>query len=72
MGILFAMKDIPLYTQSSEELGKGQLVSPKRMNFRKSSKWPLTRPPHFQKNHVPFFFQFHAQKALFKGPKSAT
>ena len=26
----------------------------------------------FSENHVANFYQFHAQKALFKGPKSAT
>ena len=28
---------------------KGRMVSPKLMNFRKSSKRPLTPPPHFRK-----------------------
>ena len=29
-------------------------------------------PPSFSENHVANLYQFHAQKALFKGPKSAT
>ena len=28
---------------------KGRMASPKLMNFRKSSKRPLTPPPHFRK-----------------------
>ena len=31
---------------------KGQTASPKRMNFRKSSKQPLTPPPSFSENHI--------------------
>ena len=33
---------------------KGRVASPKRMNFRKSSKRPLT-PPSFLENHVAIF-----------------
>ena len=45
---------------------KGRMLPPKRMNFRKSSERPFTpRTPNF----IQFF---RAQKALFKGPKSAT
>ena len=35
--------------------GKGSLTLPKRMNFRKSSKRPLTPPPSFSENHVADF-----------------
>ena len=35
--------------QLSSKLSKGSLPTPKRMNFRKSSKRPLTPPPHFRK-----------------------
>ena len=28
-------------------------------------------PPSFLENHIENLFQFHAQKALFQGPKSA-
>ena len=31
------------------------LASPKQMNFRKSSKWPLIPPPHFWKIILQFF-----------------
>ena len=105
----------------SYEAPKGQTTSPKRMNFRKSSKLPLT-PLSFSENHIADFasklwqkwvcslwwnccvlydpishemhvvqqfnvvlplhwlktypkktllYHFHAEKALFKGPKSA-
>ena len=98
------------------------MALPKRMNFWKSSKRPLTPPPSFSENHVALFatklrqkcvcsvwrdccvlydpishemhvvqqfnmvlplnwlktypkktllYHFHAEKALFKGPKSA-
>ena len=43
----------------------GRVTVPKWMNLRKSSKRP------FLENHIAFFFEFHAQKALMKGPKSA-
>ena len=33
---------------------KGQMASPKRMNFRKSSKRPLT-PPSFSEHHIADF-----------------
>ena len=84
------------------------MASPQRMNFRKSSKRPLTPPPHFRKIMLRFsrqkcvcslwrdccvlydpisdemhvvqqlnkypkkalLYHFHAEKALFKGPKS--
>ena len=46
------------------------MISPKQMNFRKSSKRPLT-PPLFSENHVVNSCKFHAQKALSKGLKSA-
>ena len=36
---------------------KGQMASPKRMIFRKSSKRPLTLPPSFSENHIADFFQ---------------
>ena len=51
--------------------GTGRVTLTKRMNFRKCSKGPLTAPS-FSENHVANFYQFHAQKALRKGPKSAT
>ena len=51
---------------------KGRVTPPKRMNFLKSSKRPLTPPPIFQKIMLQIFHQYHAQKALFKDPKSAT
>ena len=50
-----------------KSLGTGGAT--KQMNFRKSSKRPLTPPPHFRKVMI---FQFQAQKAVFKGPKSET
>ena len=34
---------------------KGSLPLPKRMNFRKSSKRPLTTPPHFRKIMLQIF-----------------
>ena len=55
-----------------KSLIKGRVAPPKQMNFRKSSKrpWPA---PHFRKIMLQFvFFKFHPQKALFKGPESAT
>ena len=50
---------------------KGRLQPPKRMIFRKSSKG-RGPPPTFFRILTFFFFQFPAQKALFKGPRSAT
>ena len=50
---------------------QGQMASPKRMNFRKSSKPPLTPSPSFPENHVANLYPFHAQEALFKRPKYA-
>ena len=34
---------------------KGRVTAPKRMNFWKSSKRPLTPPPHFRKIMLQFF-----------------
>ena len=36
---------------------KGRVTLPKRLNFRKSSKRPVTPPPSFSENHVAEFFQ---------------
>ena len=58
-------------TKLSKLADKGRLTLPKRMNFRKSPKRPLTPPPSFSENHVANLYQCHAQKALFQGPKSA-
>ena len=44
------------------------MAAPTRKNG--SSKWTLT-PPHFRKIMLQIVNQIHAQKALFKGPKSA-
>ena len=45
---------------------KGQVALQKRMNFRKSSKQPLTpSPPSFSENHVAIF-KFHAERAQSK------
>ena len=52
-------------------VAKGRVASPKRLNFRKSSKWPLTPPPHFRKIMLQFFSE-NVRKKLYKGPKSAT
>ena len=50
---------------------KGRVATPKRMNFQKSSKGPLTPlPPSFRKILLQFFGK-RPKKALFKGPKSA-
>ena len=55
-------------------LAKECLTSPKRMNFRKSSKQPLI-PPHFRKVILQIFstrYEAHGQKAPFQGPNFAT
>ena len=63
------------HTGSSKE----RMATIRRMMFQKSSKWPLSQrlwppPLFFRKKMLQFFFffKFHAQKVLFKGPKSAT
>ena len=48
------------------QVGWGRMTLPKEINFRKSSKQPLT-PTHFGKIMLKIFYQFHAQKALFQG-----
>ena len=47
---------------------KGQLAPPKQINFRKSSKWPLTTPTHhiFLENHIAFVFNFMLTKPHLK------
>ena len=39
------------------EKSKGSIPAPKQMNFRKSSKRPLTLPPSFSENHVADLFR---------------
>ena len=48
------------------------MATRRRMNFWKRSKRPLNPPPSFLENHVANLYQFHVQKALFKGPKFQT
>ena len=48
----FAHKSLTAHMKCPQKVndrGKGQMASPKRMIFRKSSKRPLTPPPHFRK-----------------------
>ena len=49
---------------------KGRVAPSKWSVFGKvpNGLWP---PPSFLENHIENLFQFHAQKALFQGPKSA-
>ena len=64
-------------TNTSEKYERTQqgnllrMASPKRMNFWKELKRPYP-PLHFRKIMLQSFYQFHAQKALFKGRKPAT
>ena len=53
--------------------GKGWVAPPKRINFQKSSKGPLTPAPllFIFGNFNCIFFKFHAQKVLFQGPNFA-
>ena len=41
---------------------KRRLPLPKRMNFRKSSKRPLTPPPHFRKIILRFFQEYMTEE----------
>ena len=45
---------------------KRRLPLPKRMNFRKSSKRPLT-PPHFRKVMLQFFSEIHDRSIVYNG-----
>ena len=48
-------------------LCKGSLTTPKRMNFRKSSKRRLTpNPPHFRKVILQFFSEIHDRSIVYK------
>ena len=62
---LFAAKFASCQTTPTEQVGrafdimstsKGSFTLPKRMNFRRSSKWPLTPPPSFSESYVAIFF----------------
>ena len=46
---------------------KGRLPLPKRMNFRKSSKRPLTPPPHFRKVMLQIFSEIHDRSIVYNG-----
>ena len=48
----------------SSSICKGRMASPKLMNFRKSSKRPLTPPPSFSENHVALFATKLRQKCV--------
>ena len=49
-------------------VGKGRIPLPKRMNFRKSSKRPLTPPPaHFRKVMLQIFSEIHDQSIVYNG-----
>ena len=45
---------------------KGCLTSPKRMNFRKSSKRPLIPPPHYRKVILQMFSEIHDWSIVFE------
>ena len=47
--------------------GKGSRPHPKRMNFRKSSKGPLTPPPHFRKVMLQIFSEIHDGSIVYNG-----
>ena len=47
---------LPFYISIFQPFPKGRMPSPRRMNFRKSSKQPLTPPLSFSENQVAIFF----------------
>ena len=47
-----------------EHCSKGRMNPPKRMFFRKSSKWPLTPPPSFSENYIADFATKMRQKCV--------
>ena len=58
-------------SQAKEEIGwtnntfsKGRVTVPKRMNFRKSSKRPLTPPIIFRKSYCNFFLKFEVSQTI--------
>ena len=51
------------FPRYQQDLTKGRMTSPKRMNFWKSSKRPLT-PPSFSENHVALFATKLRQKCV--------
>ena len=46
---------------------KGSRPLPKRMNFRKSSKRPMTPPPHFRKIMLQIFSEIHDRRIVYNG-----
>ena len=48
-------------------LGKGRVYSPKRMNFRKSSKQPSRPPPSFSENQIGNFSRIHDRRTVYNG-----
>ena len=55
------------YTTTETHLNKGRRPLPKLMNFRKSSKRPLTPPPHFRKVMLQFFSEIFDQSIVYNG-----
>ena len=47
--------DFYFFHHDDDGCDKGRMASPKLMNFRKSSKRPLTPPPSFSENHIADF-----------------
>ena len=49
------------------QITSGRMATPKRMNFRKSSKLPLTTPPlASMENHIALFYNFMLKKPRLK------
>ena len=63
-----AIASVPGYKILTYRTAKGSFTLPKRMNFRKGSKRPLTPPPaHFRKVMLQFFSEIHDRSIVFNG-----
>ena len=64
LGVLPASLKKKICLTVFDRLPKGQMVSSKRVNF---PNFLCPPSPSFSENNVAYLYQFHAQKALFKG-----